>query len=61
MLFRGERIFLRLGVSIFSYWVETQVLRPIEIYKKMNTSKEEERHNLFTAIEISVELRHGKV
>ena len=47
-------------MRIFGCWVETQVLGAIEIYIKL-VRKTRKNCNVFTAIEVSIELRHGQV
>jgi hypothetical protein len=62
-MFWGKRIFLRLGVSIFDCWIGTEVLGAIKICTKRKKKLIQETDNsrdVFTTVEVSVKLRHGK-
>jgi hypothetical protein len=63
VIFGGERIFLRLGVSIFGCWIGTQVLGAIKICterKKKLIEETDKGDDEFTTVEVSVKLRHEK-
>jgi hypothetical protein len=56
----GERIFLRLEVSIFGCWIKFQFLGAIKICKEKLIRETGKSHNVFTSVEISVKLGHSK-
>ena len=60
MTLGGERIFLRLGVSIFGCWIKFQFFGAIKICAENSIHESGKSHDGFTSVEISVELRHSK-
>lgn len=60
MTLGGERIFLRLGVSIFGCWIKFQFFGAIKICAENSIQEAGKSHEAFTSVEISVELGHGK-